>query len=598
MAGDVIRIEKELQLLKTIILSIAQAKDFHEALDICLRQICEITGWSYGEVWLLSQDNKTIYISNIYYGKHDELKEFYDESRQMIFTRETGLPGLVWKSGQPVWVKELSSDSRFIRAPLALQFNLKSALGIPIIVDNETVSVLVFFMFDADKDDVVVDLLLTIVAELGLFFKRWYLDERLRKVNRALRVLSDSNQAIIRATDELQLFNSICKIAVDSGGYRMALVAFAEHDEHKSIKIVAYAGFNKDYIEQLKLTWADTGVEGGISSRVIRTGKPFLVTNISNDPVFSQWREAAIHAGYGSAISFPLIINDNVIGVFNMYASEPDAFDTGEEKLLEELANDLAFGILSLRKAGENKRLQAQLFQAQKMEAIGQVASGIAHDFNNMLTAVIGYANILYGKLKENEPLKYNVEQILTASEKAAGLVQNLLTFGRKQDTGLTLLDLNKTIMNISGLLQKLLGDLVVYKTGLTSGQISIMGNKTHLEQVLMNLAGNANDAMPGGGILTISTDTIDIDEQFIKAHGYGRIGRFAAISVQDTGSGMNTMTIEKIYEPFFTTKPVGKGTGLGLSVVYGIVKQHKGYIDVTSAFGKGTTFNIYLPLV
>jgi signal transduction histidine kinase len=422
--------------------------------------------------------------------------------------------------------------------------------------------------------------------------------DQLRKVIRALRVLSDCNQAIIRATDELSLLNEICKIAIDPGGYRMALIAFAEHDAHKSIKIVTYAGFSGEYIEELKdLTWADSQPKKAVSGKVIRTGKPFIVRDIGSEPDFAPWRDAAFKQGYQSVMFFPLIIDNNVIGVFNIYASELDAFDAEEQKLLGELANDVAYGIMSLRTKIEKQKIQEQLFQAQKMEAMGQLAAGIGHDFNNMLTAIIGYSNILYDKLKDNEYLRYNVEQIINASEKASGLVQSLLTFGRKQAVNFTSLDINKTITILSDLLRKLLGEYVILKMELASGQLTIMGNITQIEQVLMNLAGNANDAMPYGGSLTISTGTMEINGQFIKEHGFGRHGRFASVTVTDTGFGIDEDVMKKIFEPFFTTKPVGKGTGLGLSVVYSIVKQHKGYIDVHSELGKGTTFNIYLPL-
>ena len=544
-------------------------------------------------------------------------------------------------------------------------------------------------------------------------------EDNLRKTSRALRVLSDCNRFIIRATDESGLLNDICRVVVDPGGYRMALIAFAEHDANKSIRIVSYAGFSGDYFEQLRdLTWADSQSKRSLSGKVIRTGKPVIVRDIRSDPDFSPWKDAAIRQGYQSVISLPLILNNEVIGVLNVYAAERDAFDEEEEKLLEELANDVAYGILSLRiklekeKAKERqehltaiiesttdlvviadaqlrgkyinqgglrmlgidhepesgidiklflsadavgtlekailyavqngawsgestlkrkdgqlipvsqviiahkssdgnlefvstiardlteyKKLQVQLFQAQRMEAMGQLAAGIGHDFNNMLTVVTGYGNILYNKLKDNEQLRYNAEQILIASEKAAVLVQSLLTFGRKHETALTFLDLNKAITDIIGLLNKLLGESAILKTALTSEQLMVMGNIIQIDQVMMNLVGNANDAMSAGGVLTIQTMVADIDEAFIKEHGFGRRGRFACISVSDSGSGMDKDTLQKIFDPFFTTKPVGKGTGLGLSIAYSIIKQHNGYIDVHSALGKGTTFYIYLPL-
>ena len=719
MAGNEHKTEKELRLLKALTLSIAKAEDYTTALDICLREICTITGWVYGEVWLSTSDNANLYISNAYPDDHEELREFYTQSKDIVFTPDTGLPGLVWQTKKYHWIKDITSDNRFIRKNLAVRFHLTSALGIPVLADGKIISVMVFFTREPEEGEWLVDTLLTVAGLLGLLFKRISVEDKLRKTSRALRVLSDCNQFIIRAMDESGLLNDICRVVVDPGGYRMALIAFAEHDANKSIRIVSYAGFSGDYFKQLKdLTWADSQSKRSLSGKVIRTGKPVIVRDICSDPDFSPWRDAAIRQGYQSVISLPLIINNEVIGVLNVYAAERDAFDEEEEKLLEELANDVAYGIVSLRTklekekakerqehltaiiesttdlvviadaqlrgkyinrgglrmlgidhepesgidiklflsedaveildkailyavqngawSGESslqredgqlipvsqviiahrssdgnlefvstiardlteyKKLQAQLFQAQKMEAMGQLAAGIGHDFNNMLTVVTGYGNILYNKLKDNEQLRYNAEQILIASEKAAVLVQSLLTFGRKHDTVFTFLDLNKVIINIMGLLNRLLGESTILKTTLTSEQLMVMGNITQIEQVMMNLVRNASDAMSDGGVLTIQTMAADIDEAFIKEHGFGRRGRFVCISVRDSGSGMDKDTLQKIFDPFFTTKPVGKGTGLGLSIAYSIVKQHNGYIDVHSALGKGTTFYIYLPL-
>lgn len=591
--------EVELKLLKDLSLSIANAKDFNTALDICLKEICKATGWTYGEIWVASKDNAYTYISNAFYGENNELKEFYEESKKLRFTYNTVIPGAVWENKQPIWIKSIHSDVQFMRKQLALTFNLNSLLAIPILVNGNVIGVMVFFMSEAEKDEELVELLLAVVTQLSSLFNRVLLDEKLSKTNRALKVLLESNQAIIRATDELSLLNRICNIAVNSGGYRMALVAFAQHDKQKSIKIITHAGFIGDYIDHLAdLSWIDGHPKASLSGKVIRTGKTYIVKDINNDPIFAPWRESALKHGFQSVISLPLIINHEVIGVLNMYANEVNAFDEEEKSLLEELADDIAYGIMTHRTRIENQMLQAQLMQSQKMEAIGQLAAGIAHDFNNILTAINGYSNLLYNKLKGNEELSRYTREILDTTDKAFALVQELLTFSRRHDADLKPLDINKTITNISLLLRRLLGQHVEMKLDLLNEPILIMGNKFHIEQVLMNLISNANDAMPEGGLLAISTAIAEIDEVFIKSHGFGKKGRFAIIKITDTGTGIKKDITEKIFDPFFTTKPVGKGSGLGLSVVYGIVKQHNGYIDVISEPGKGTTFTIYLPLV
>jgi PAS domain S-box-containing protein len=251
------------------------------------------------------------------------------------------------------------------------------------------------------------------------------------------------------------------------------------------------------------------------------------------------------------------------------------------------------------RKRGDEEkcRLEAQLFQAQKMEAVGQLAGGIAHDFNNILTAIVGYGNLLKTELMADDPLISYAAQILNAAERAANLTHDLLTFSRRQFISPKPVHLNTIIQGVERLLARLVGEDIELSIELAEANLTVMADSTHIDQVLMNLAANARDAMPDRGSLFIRTERLKLDYRFIKAHGYGKPGDYALISFEDTGAGMDKKTRMRIFEPFFTTKEVGKGTGLGLAIVYGIIKQHDGYINVYSEPGKGTTFKIYLPL-
>jgi len=249
------------------------------------------------------------------------------------------------------------------------------------------------------------------------------------------------------------------------------------------------------------------------------------------------------------------------------------------------------------RNITERKRLEEQLRHSQKFESIGLLSGGIAHDFNNILTAIIGYANLLQMKIDKESPLSRYVQQIITSSDRAAELVKNLLAYTRKQIINLVNLDINTPIRNVEGLLKRLLEENIELHMNLSGDSLMVMADPIQIEQVLMNLATNARDAMPKGGKLIIETNRCMIDEDFIERFGYGRIGKYAKISVTDTGEGIDKQILGKIFDPFFTTKEVGKGTGLGLSMVYGIIKQHKGFINVNSEVGKGTSFVIYLPL-
>jgi two-component system, cell cycle sensor histidine kinase and response regulator CckA len=256
------------------------------------------------------------------------------------------------------------------------------------------------------------------------------------------------------------------------------------------------------------------------------------------------------------------------------------------------------FADMSERKRNETERerLLTQLMQAQKMDAIGQLAGGVAHDFNNILTAIIGYGSILQKKMTPNDPLRSNVDQIIVSAGRAAQLTRSLLAFSRKHVLNMKPMHLNEIIARQEQFLRRIIGEDIELKS-ILRGEAVIVADIGQLEQVLMNLATNARDAMPGGGHLTIETDMMEMTDEFISAYGFGEPGTYAVISVTDTGSGMSDEARQKIFEPFFTTKEVGRGTGLGLAIVYGIVKQHKGYINVYSQVGAGTTFKIYLPV-
>ncbi|MDD2335914.1 MAG: PAS domain S-box protein [Geobacteraceae bacterium] len=252
------------------------------------------------------------------------------------------------------------------------------------------------------------------------------------------------------------------------------------------------------------------------------------------------------------------------------------------------------------RKKAEEERelLEAQLHQAQKMEAIGQLAGGIAHDFNNILTAIIGYAEIINLRMGKESPLRHFVEQVLASADRAAELTNSLLAFSRKQVLHTKPIDLWGVVRDFRKMLGRLLPEDIDFRTTVAEGNLIVMADKGQIEQVLMNLVTNAKDAMPRGGTLTVEVSPAVMDERFAHAHGFGAPGNYACVSVTDTGYGMDEETRKRIFEPFFTTKDVGKGTGLGMAIVYGIIQQHNGYITVDSEMGKGTTFRIYLPII
>ncbi len=254
--------------------------------------------------------------------------------------------------------------------------------------------------------------------------------------------------------------------------------------------------------------------------------------------------------------------------------------------------------MVAQRDITEHKRLEEQLRQAVKMEAVGRLAGGVAHDFNNLLTAIMGYCAMLMQQLPEEGAHVQKLAQINLASERAAALTQQLLAFSRKQVLRMRVVDLNGVISDIGEMLRRLIGEHIDLVTFLDPELPRVRADHGQIEQIIMNLAVNARDAMPHGGRLTLETAYVTLDEEYAKFHLEVKAGSYVMISMSDNGLGMEADTRSRIFEPFFTTKGKELGTGLGLSTVYGIVKQHGGHITVYSEQNVGTTFKIYLPRV
>jgi two-component system, cell cycle sensor histidine kinase and response regulator CckA len=246
----------------------------------------------------------------------------------------------------------------------------------------------------------------------------------------------------------------------------------------------------------------------------------------------------------------------------------------------------------------DKRLLEDQLRQAQKMEAVGRLAGGVAHDFNNLLTAILGFAEMTMDQLPEDDPRRADVAHILHAGESATALTRQLLAFSRKQILMPVVLDINELLRAVQGILRRLIGEDVELVVTLHAAPLHVHADRGQLEQVVMNLAVNARDAMPTGGVLRIETDVVHLDGAFAAAHPGALTGAHARLRLTDTGTGMAPEVLAHLFEPFFTTKEPGKGTGLGLATVYGIVKQSEGYVSAESVEGHGTTFFVYLPLV
>jgi PAS domain S-box-containing protein len=346
-------------------------------------------------------------------------------------------------------------------------------------------------------------------------------------------------------------------------------------------------------------TWQLVFARGeGLPGRIWTSGKSAWVTDVTVDADFTrgvQAREAGIHGAFG----FPILIGNEIEGVIEFFSRQVRQPDDELLRMVEDIG--LKMGQFGERARTERvlRETEAQLRQAQKMEAVGRLAGGMAHDFNNLLTVIRGYSDLLLGRLGATDVIRKDTEEIKKAADRASGLTRQLLAFSRRQFIATKVLDLNALVANMDGMFRRLIGeDTVELSAELDASIGAIKADPGQVEQVIMNLVVNACDAMPKGGRLTIETRNVTIGEE-VRLDTVGVApGSYVLLAVCDNGHGMDAETRSHLFEPFFTTKEKGKGTGLGLSTVYGIVNQSGGSITVESAPDRGTTFRIYFPRV
>jgi two-component system cell cycle sensor histidine kinase/response regulator CckA len=336
------------------------------------------------------------------------------------------------------------------------------------------------------------------------------------------------------------------------------------------------------------------------------SGRPLVLSNPANHPsLLPEHAEAMRRHGYRGSLTVPAKIGDRVVGVLSFLTRRAEGFSTEDMAIATAFASQAAIALENARLLHESRRAydelaqtQGQLEQAQKMDAIGRLAGGVAHDFNNLLTVILGRTDMLLHPLPPEDPTRRGIELIRRTAGRAADLTRQLLAFSRKQVLEAVVLDLNAVTTDMKDMVGRLIGEDISLVTTPTPGLGRVKADRGQIEQVVMNLAVNARDAMPRGGHLILETENVDLDAEYVRRHMGARPGAHVMLSVSDSGVGIPREVLPHIFEPFFTTKEQGKGTGLGLATVYGIVKQSGGYVEVDSAPDRGTTFRIYLPRV
>lgn len=425
-------------------------------------------------------------------------------------------------------------------------------------------------------------------------------EQSLYRVNRALMVLSGCDEVMIRATNEADLLDRVCSVIAEVGDYPLVWIGYAMHDENKSVKPVAQRGLNAGYLDEISISWDDNEQGRGPTGVAIRTGQLAVNNDTLSNPDFQRWQHAAKKYGLAASIALPISSSGSTYGALNIYAKVADAFDEEEMRLLQELADDLGFGIANLRTQIERQQLQRQLQQAQKMEAIGQLTGGIAHDFNNILGSIMGYTELaleLYTSEAETRLVNY-LKKVFQASERARDLVAQMLAFSRGVATNSKSMALEPLVKEVIKLLQSTLPSSIRIQTRTDADVSNIMMDPVHLHQVVMNLCINARDALEGEGLIEVLIRQVsDIKAECDSCHEHVK-GDFVELGVRDNGKGIEPTVIERIFDPFFSTKETAKGTGMGLSMVHGIVHEHGGHILVETATGNGSTFRLLFPAV
>ncbi len=417
-------------------------------------------------------------------------------------------------------------------------------------------------------------------------------EEEIRRRNRELALLNWVIAASAASSKIETILETICRELAQA--FELPHAAAALLDDKKNVATVVAEYLTEDHLTTLHLT---IPLANDPSFQYLLSFKaPLAVSDAQNDPNLAPIHELLHQRGIASLLIVPLIVGGEIVGGLGLESLEPRHFSTEEINLAWSVADQVAGVLAQARLDAERQRWEEQYHHAQKMEAVGRLTTGIAHDFNNILTAINGFATLVQDQLLPDDPLQEMVDKILHSGRRAADLVRQLLAFSRKQVIEPQVLNLNTVVADMDKMLRRIIGEDIDLKTVLAQDLWLVKVDPNQMGQVIMNLAVNARDAMPGGGRLTIETTNVVIDDNYVASHLGTQPGEYVLLAISDTGYGMSYEVKSHIFEPFFTTKELGKGTGLGLATVYGIVKQSGGDIWVYSEEGIGTVFKIYLP--
>ena len=577
------------------------ATSLQDFLDYALNEAIQLTDSKIGYLYRYYEDRREFVLNS---WSREVMRECSIIDPQTCYELDkTGLWGEAVRQRRPILVNDFTAAHPLKKGYPEGHAKLLKYLTVPVFSGGKIVGVVGVANKETDYHETDILQLTLLMEAVWKVVEQRQAEDKERQAVRSYRMLSHCNKVIALAREESELMREICRIMVAEGGWRLAWVGLAEDGPDKRVRPVAQAGLENGYLEAIKVTWDESPTGRGPAGTAIRTGQPVVCQNLLADPNFAPWREAAIRRGYAAAVALPLRNETRVFGALLLYAAEPDAVAPPEVELLRRLADNLAyaFRVLRMKAAGEqalrkHDALEAQLHQAQKMEAVGRLAGGVAHDFNNMLAVISGHADLALERTAPDSPLRADLLEIQNAAGRSADLTRQLLAFARKQTIAPKVLDLNDTIAGMLKMLRRLIGEDIDLLWKPADSLWPVRMDPAQIDQILANLVVNARDAISGVGKITIETGRATFDEGYCETHADFIPGEYVLLAVSDNGCGMDKVTLAQLFDPFFTTKPLGRGTGLGLATVYGIVKQNQGFINVYSEPGQGTSFKIYLP--